>query len=265
MQPKPAHLGPSYAAQFQDASVVAAYRYRPPYPLEAIDRLAALVSRDCRTVLEAGCGTGEIARALCHFVDRIDAVDVSEAMIQTGRQMPGGDHPNLTWIHGAIETVDLHPPYGLVVAAESIHWMDWEVVIRRFHEATADDAFLAVVERGVTGNTAWNDLLPVIQAYSTNGEFAPYDIIDELASRHLFTPVGEIMTKAVLFRLSVDDYIESLHSRNGLSRDRMPSRDAISFDDEVRRVLGAHGYVDDLPLSTYATVTWGTPGSGRPS
>ena len=32
MIPKPAHLGPDYAAQFQDAAVAGAYHTRPPYP-----------------------------------------------------------------------------------------------------------------------------------------------------------------------------------------------------------------------------------------
>lgn len=30
--PKPSHLGPQYAAQFQDPSVVSVYHHRPPVP-----------------------------------------------------------------------------------------------------------------------------------------------------------------------------------------------------------------------------------------
>ncbi len=43
MVPKPDHLGPDYAAQFQDRSVVAAYHHRPPYPAAVFDRLLDLL------------------------------------------------------------------------------------------------------------------------------------------------------------------------------------------------------------------------------
>ena len=51
MLPKPAHLGPEYAAQFQDQSVVAAYQYRPPYPAETFSILADLITDAPRAVL----------------------------------------------------------------------------------------------------------------------------------------------------------------------------------------------------------------------
>ena len=41
---KPAHLGPAYAAQFQDAAVVAAYPYRPAVPDAVLSVLTGLVS-----------------------------------------------------------------------------------------------------------------------------------------------------------------------------------------------------------------------------
>jgi len=64
-----------------------------------------------------------LARPLAPLVDRIHAVDWSAAMIEGGRRLPGGDHPNLIWTVGAAETVALVPPYGLVTAGASLHWM----------------------------------------------------------------------------------------------------------------------------------------------
>jgi hypothetical protein len=44
-----------------------------------------------------------------------------------------------------------------------------------------------------------------------------------------------------LFEQSIDDYIESFHSRNGLSRERMSPEQADAFDEEARKfLLGAH-------------------------
>src|SRR5579862_4001127 len=126
MHPKPAHLGAAYAAQFQDAAVVAAYPNRPPYPAEVFDRLAALVVGPPAPVLDLGCGTGDLARPLAARTQQVrcvDAVDCSAPMLARARTLPGGDQPTLRWVLGAAESVSLNPPYGLVTAGESLHWM----------------------------------------------------------------------------------------------------------------------------------------------
>src|SRR5436309_15943530 len=107
MLPKPAHLGPAYAAQFGDAAVVAAYQHRPPYPDAVFDLLAGLIAGEPRVVLDLGCGTGDVARPLAPRVARVDAVDIAPAMLAQGRALPGGDHPHLRWILGSAETAPL--------------------------------------------------------------------------------------------------------------------------------------------------------------
>jgi 2-polyprenyl-3-methyl-5-hydroxy-6-metoxy-1,4-benzoquinol methylase len=76
----------------------------------------SLIADGPRTVLDIGTGTGAVARPLAPLVERVHAVDWSAAMIEEGRQLPGGDHPNLIWSVGPAETVALAPPYGLVTA-----------------------------------------------------------------------------------------------------------------------------------------------------
>ena len=137
-----------YAAQFQDAAVVAAYPSRPPYPDGVFKALAGLIGDGPRTVLDLGCGTGDLARRLAPLVERVDAVDISEGMIALGKTLPGGDAPNLRWIVGSAEDAPIAPPYGLVVAGESLHWMAWDVVLPRVREALAPGGMLAIVGRG---------------------------------------------------------------------------------------------------------------------
>ncbi|MGH2502159.1 MAG: class I SAM-dependent methyltransferase, partial [Ktedonobacterales bacterium] len=102
MLPKPAHLGPNYAAQFQDAAVVEAYPTRPPYPEAVFDLLESLAVEP-PIALDAGCGTGDIARRLAQRMRRVDAVDISAAMIAMGQRLPGGDAANLRWQQAPIE------------------------------------------------------------------------------------------------------------------------------------------------------------------
>lgn len=106
---KPAYWGAEYATWFRDAGVVAAYRYRPPYPDEVFDVLMGLVVDSPKVVLDIGAGTGGIARRLAGMVERVDAVDFSPGMIEEGQGLPGGGHPNLCWIMGKVEEATMAP------------------------------------------------------------------------------------------------------------------------------------------------------------
>jgi len=163
MRPKPKQFATQYASIFGDASVVSAYQYRPPYPAETFVLLLSLLDADAetRTVLDAGCGPGVIARQLVQAVDRVDAVDIAARMIAAGKALPGGDDPKLCWIHGALEHVALHPPYALIVAAAGLHWMHWEKVLPRFHDVLTPGGYLAVVDV-VTEPTPWKNALGFI-------------------------------------------------------------------------------------------------------
>jgi len=66
-------------------------------------------------------------------------------MIEQGKQLPNGDHPQLRWICGKVEEVRLSPPYALITAGSSIHWMQWERAFPRWSR----DSFGRTPTRGV--------------------------------------------------------------------------------------------------------------------
>ena len=262
MRSKPAHLGPQYAAQFEDAAIVAAYPTRPPYPAEVFERLRSLLVAPA-VALDVGCGTGDIARRLAPLVERVDAVDISAGMIAAGQRLPGGDAPNLRWLPGAMEDAPLTPPYGQIVAGESLHWMDWAVVLPRLRDALAPGARLVLVGRR-EGPMPWRDaLLALIRRYTTNRDYQPYDLVEELTARGLFQQEGEVMTQAEPFSQSVADYIESVHSRNGFSRDRMPPEDASTFDAAARDLISPYATGGMVALRVSAALCWGQPLAGE--
>src|SRR6185312_2745562 len=190
MIPKPRHLEPEYGAQFKDCSIVEAYQYRPLYPTETFDILAGLITGEPRTVLDVGCGRGDITRELMKFVERIDAVDFSANMIETGKKLPGGDNPGIHWICGPVEEVPLSPPYALVTAGASLHWMDWYVVLPHFREVLVPGGYLAIIDQGAMPRWWDGDQRPIISRYSSNRYFQPYDLIEELEKRALFQKCG---------------------------------------------------------------------------
>lgn len=258
---RPAHLGAEYARQFCDRSVAEAYPTRPPYPDELFETLASLISKTPAAALDIGCGTGDLARRLVEIpgVERVDAVDFSLPMLEKGRELPNGDHPHLRWIAGAVESAPLTPPYALITAGESLHWMDWRVVFPRFREILTSGGYLAVVVRK-RKDPPWSRAVgKLCRDFSTNREYQPYDLIELLTRAGLFEVHGSHRTARRLFEQSVEDYIESYHSRNGFSRERMTPENAAEFDHRVRDAVTPHSVDGRLAMQVYAKVTWGCP------
>jgi ubiquinone/menaquinone biosynthesis C-methylase UbiE len=259
MEAKPSFLGPQTASAFQDPSVVAAYPRRAPYPESVFHKLAGLLIGSSRAVLDAGTGPGDVARRLAPSVKRVDAVDWSAGMIALGKQLPGGDDPRIQWIQGRIEEVALLPPYSLITAGESLHWMDWDTVLPRFAAALEPGGYLAIVHR-VEEEIPWADALnQLISRYSTIHDFRPFDMIYELEARGLFRKEGVWRSKPISFAQPLDEHIEALHSTSGLSRERMSPSAASAFDEALRALVTPYVDVDGrLAYLVGGEVVWGT-------
>lgn len=258
MIPKPRHLQPHYGAQFQDETVVVAYQYRPEYPAGLFEIVTNLINDEPRRVLDVGCGTGYVARHLVNYVDALDAVDFSHHMIESGKTLPNGNNPRLNWIESAIEEAALNPPYALITAGQSLHWMDWYVILPRFAEVLTSNGHLAIL--GLTFSPQpWDTALyKIINRCSTNQDYQPYNLIDELTVRKLFEVQGRQETAPTTFSQLPEHYLESWHARNGLSRQRMGEQ-AVLFDQEVLELLLQHGVNGRIESEITGHVTWGKP------
>ncbi|HVX45309.1 MAG TPA: GrpB family protein [Mycobacteriales bacterium] len=242
-------------SEFRDASVVEAYRFRPPIPDEVLNRLETLIPDVCPSVLDAGCGTGVVARRLARVAQRIDAIDPSSAMIEAGKQ--AGVSDNIRWIVGTMEEAETRPPYGLIVCAGSLHWMDLDVVMPRFAADLHPRGALAIVSQ-YEAETPWAERLEQLVAeYSTNHDQHRYGLFLRIVDGGYFRPVEQIRTEPVRIRQSISEYIESLHSRSGLSRDRMSS--AEEFDARLGSVLAAHAMEGTIAFDVIGRLTWGRP------
>jgi trans-aconitate methyltransferase len=259
MQPKPEYLQERYATAFQDTSVAAVYQLRPSYPSTTFDILTSLIHDEPCHVLDAGCGIGYLARPLVEHVERVDAVNFSQAMLTHGRALPHGDDPRLHWIQGRIEYVSLNPPYALITAGESLHWMDWYQVLPRFASMLTPHGSLAIVGLGIEPHPFANELREVIDHYTTNRDFQAFDVVAELGQRHLFKLLGEQMTDFVAVTQSIEQYVESYHARSGFSRAKMTPERADAFDHEATEVLRQTHPDGLINFQVRGTVSWGQP------
>ena len=259
MQPKPDFWGKQFATRFQNQNVVDRYHLRAKYPPETFRILANLITDEPRVLLDAGSGTGDVARHMLDYAERIDAVDISIPMMERGKALPGGDSPKIRWLHGAIEDISLSPPYALVTTGQSLHWMDWGIVLPRFARLLTPHGMLAVVDVEVVPTTGSEDLLKIIRRFSTNPHYQPVDIIEELEKRQLFQKEGESSTAPVPFEQSVEDQIEGFHSQSSLSRDHMTPENAAAFDAEMRELLNLHAQDGKITIQVYSHIVWGKP------
>jgi SAM-dependent methyltransferase len=256
---RPVHLGAEYGEQFQDASVAAAYRTRPPYPAALFEILAGLLPDSVSAALDLGCGTGRIAIPLSFYVSRVDAVDPSAAMLEAAKSA-GGCLDNIRWIHESAETYAYSESYGLVVTAASLHWMEWEVVLPKIREALRRDAVLAIVDSASFEDAPWREeLLNLIPKHSTNQDYRRFHLLETLCNQGLFEVVGHAATRPREFAQTMDDYVLSFHSRNGFSRERMSPDSARAFDAAVRKIVRPFAQDGLLRTSVTASVTWGLP------
>lgn len=257
---QPSHLDPEFASQFSDPSVVEAYWTRPPYPRTVFTKLASLIAGASARVLELGAGSGDLTFGLAPLVDSIDAVDPSEPMLAAARAQKPGSVRNVRWFLEAAEAFAPIGRYDLAVAAESLHWMRWRDVLPKIGRALAKGGVLAIVVDRRFSNLPWDaQVRTLVARHSTNRGYAPYDVVSELTSRGLFTEMGRETITETGFSQTIDDYIESFHTRNGFSRDRMRPAAAAAFDADVRALVLAHRLTGVVSGEVSSTVVWGLP------
>jgi SAM-dependent methyltransferase len=246
--------------------MAANYLFRPPYPAEVYDTLLELLRGHPRIILDAGCGTGKITLGLIAHVDRADAVDPSDAMLRVARALPGAASAKIRWIHAAIEDAPLEPPYGLIVAALSIHWMDLDRTIPRFADALADGAMLAVLDGDAPVDAPWEaeetafmiEFLAAREGRPRNWWKTMRERLTEPALEHPgFEPVGHRLTAPVAYTQSIADYLRCQHSRAAWSEDHLGEAASAEFDAALTAILQPHARNGMLTFNVQTRIGWG--------
>jgi len=254
---RPEFLTGPHARAWDDPEVAALYRHRLLYPPALFDALIELLGTARRVVLDAGAGTGAIARNIASRVERVDAVEPSAAMIAEARRLPGGDSARIRWIRSTAEDAPLDGPYGMIVTSQSLHWMDWQVVIPRFAAALAPDGHFAIVDDPEEPE-AWSEgLLDIIRRYSMVQQAVhQFALIPELERRGLFVREGERRIDPLPMTQTVNEYIASFHARSSLARNRIGPEAAAKFDAEVRALVAGR---DSIVRHVGGRIVWGRP------
>ena len=256
--------GWKHGSAWLDDETARAYLARPPHPEETILHLTDALGGRGGRLLDIGTGTGELARRLAPLATQVDAVDVAAPMLALARTLPGGDADNIRWIEGRAEETELQAPYDLVVAGDSIHWMDWPVLRTRLREVLAAEGRIAILTRA-EAPTPWQDQARELYGrYSANQDWLPLDPVEELRDRGCFEPLGSWSCVGEPVRQTVDTYLDVLHSSSGFSRARLSADACAAFDDAMRTLLAPHLDGDQVVWHVASSIVWGRPGPPSP-
>ncbi|GAA2424405.1 hypothetical protein GCM10010433_25380 [Streptomyces pulveraceus] len=98
-------------------------RFRPGYPPELFDLVAAYAGRPVRTALEIGAGTGKATRLFARRGVVVTATEPDGAMLaELRKHVPD----NVRTVRAAFEDLRPGERYGLVCAAAALHWTEPE-------------------------------------------------------------------------------------------------------------------------------------------
>jgi SAM-dependent methyltransferase len=264
--PTAAVIDRSGGDNFGSHRVAENYRFRAPYSHEVFETILDLFEDRPRILLDAGCGPGKITLGLIDHLDRADAVDPSAEMLAVGRSMPNGNNPKIRWIQSTMEECLLEPPYGLVAAAMSIHWMDISWVLRKFATALTPGGFLALVSGDAPVDAPWQDEERTVMAefiYKVSGKHPAgwrgtrEQLNDPILLHPGFQAVGHKITSPMWISQSIADYLRCEHSRSSWSEDYLGEKVSAEFDSAMTKLLTPYASGGMLQFSVQTRVEWG--------
>ncbi|MEJ2130811.1 MAG: class I SAM-dependent methyltransferase, partial [Gammaproteobacteria bacterium] len=187
--------------------------------------------------------------------------DPSAPMLEVARELDALEHSNVHWIHGPAESARLHPPYDLVTAGASIHWMDHAAVFPRLAGAIADDGRMAVIEGDGAYRPPWEDTWLAFIKRWLERVGRPYDERrrQELESYRNWMDVEGEQGFAFAFTQVVEDFIECQHSRATWARAKMGRDLAEEFDAELREIVAPFSENGSLRYTVRSELVWGRP------
>lgn len=125
-------------------------RYRRGYPPAVADLIAdAFDLGPDDTVVDLGCGTGQLTLPLAARAGRVVGVDPEPDMLAQARSR--NTPPNVEWRRGTdadLPDIAAGTRLGAVTAAVAIHWMDRPALFRAAHRLVRPGGGVAVVTNG---------------------------------------------------------------------------------------------------------------------
>lgn len=97
--------------------------------------LTAQIPKQCRHILEIGCGTGKFSRSLAGRAEKVLAVDLSPQMIRLARER-SKLYSNIDFVTGDVMTYQLpDEQFDCIATLTTIHHLPIESILRKIRKA----------------------------------------------------------------------------------------------------------------------------------
>ena len=114
-------------------------RFRPAYPLPFIEEIIGL-SNQRVNCLDCGTGSGQVAKVLSQYFDKVHAIDISEDQIRNSHQAA-----NIHYSVSRAEKTDFPADsFDLITVAQAIHWFDFQTFFNEVLRITKDGGIIAL-------------------------------------------------------------------------------------------------------------------------
>ena len=150
-------------------------RYRPKYPVAMFDHLVDRFNLGTlSSVLDLGCGTGQLALPLSERQIPVYAVDPEIEMLQEGiRIARDSGIPGTRWMLGSDRTIDSLnlPLLRVCVMGSSFHWTNRDLLLKALEPLIDDKGGIVVISErssawGTQEREPWQDVIKqVIQEF----------------------------------------------------------------------------------------------------
>ncbi|HEX3789180.1 MAG TPA: class I SAM-dependent methyltransferase [Pseudonocardiaceae bacterium] len=242
------------------------HRYRRGYPPAVVDALVdrfALTTQD--TVVDLGCGTGQLTLPLAARVRAAVGVDPEPDMLARARKAAGeADLANVSWLLGADTDVPAlrallgDRSVGVVTIGQALHWMNHEDLFRALAPLVRPGGGVAVLANGAPLwllDSPWSTALRDVLEQWFGARPQRTCGTDELSRRRYadsLTVAGFDVVETELEHtgtLGLDQVIGGVYS--ALSVDQLPGpAQRPVFRQQVRRALEPHGpFVERVRVS----------------
>lgn len=239
--------------------VARSYGDRAPYAPALYEfLLTQLPAR--RRLLDLGCGPGKVALALVHAFDAVDAVEPAAPMLVVAREQGGSQ--SINWIEAGTEEAPLFPPYDLVTAGASLHWMKHDVVFPRLADALAPHGILAVIDGDDVFESAWDGELKAFLTRWLARLGRTYDPAGFRIALRGYLPWLDLQGERSFIYEHVTplrNYVSAQHSRATWTRAAMGETLASEFDEDLAATLTPFANDGLLRFRVKSELVWGRP------
>lgn len=136
------------------------------YGTELVDLLDP---KETESILDVGCGTGQLTSHIGKFCDEIVGVDTAREMLVRARR----EYPNHRWVQADARQMRFKTRFDAVFSNAALHWIsEPEAVLQRVSEALHEEGRF-VAEFGGTGNV--ETIVSEIEEVVIEAGYRPYN------------------------------------------------------------------------------------------